>query len=349
MSNSIFIPNRLNWIDWAKTLAITFVVYGHIPAERGDFLHNYITSFHMPLFFFISGYLTKKEYMSKETLTKYWHTLIIPYLCYNIIFYPYWAIRFTLDHPTTDWYEFIKPIIGTIMLQIKTPFNDYLNGVTWFIAALFMMKIILSTCNKYKIGKYVIYLLVIITALFYIVNEFNLYISGLIPINFSRCFPFFILGHYCRQKNYIPEKVQKNDIAICIACLLIGVLSFTIVRYRYNIPIYGISFWIMCLSSIIGFFSLCKLLNGLKSKIIENISIGTIVIMGLHWMFIGTTNFVISKLFHINGNIAYSPIVVVLLALVFVALEYPIILLFKNRFPFMLGKRINHISACQSR
>ena len=150
MSNSIFIPNRLNWIDWAKALAITFVVYGHIPAERGDFLHNYITSFHMPLFFFISGYLTKKEYMGKETLTKYWHTLIIPYLCYNIIFYPYWAIRFTIDHSTTDWFEYIKPIIGTIMLQIKTPFNDYLNGVTWFIAALFMMKIILSTCNKYK-------------------------------------------------------------------------------------------------------------------------------------------------------------------------------------------------------
>ena len=278
--------------------------------------------------------------MGKETLTKYWHTLIIPYLCYNIIFYPYWGIRFTIDHPTADWFEYIKPIFGTIMLQIKTPFNDYLNGVTWFIAALFMMKIILSTCNNYKKGKYVIYLLVIITTLFYIANEFNLYISGLIPVNFTRCFPFFILGHYCRQKHFISEKVQKKDLIICTAGLLIGVLSFTVVRHRYNMPIYGISFWIMCLSSIIGFFSLCKLLNRLKSKIIENISIGTIVIMGLHWMFIGTTNYVISKLFHIIGDIAYPPIVVILLAVIFVALEYPIILLFKNRFPFMLGKRI---------
>ena len=226
------------------------------------------------------------------------------------------------------------------MLQIKTPFNDYLNGVTWFIAALFMMKIILSTCNKYKKGEYVIYLLVIITALFYIVNEFNLYISGLIPVNFTRCFPFFILGHYCRQKDLISEKIHKNDVLICITGLLIGIISFTIVRHRDNIPIYGISFWIMCLSSIIGFFSLCKLLNELKSKIIESISIGTIVIMGLHWMFIGTTNYVLSKLLQINGSITYPPFVVILLALIFVALEYPIILLFKNRFPFMLGKRI---------
>ena len=177
--------------------------------------------------------------------------------------------------------------------------------------------------------------------MFYIANEFNYYLSGLIPVNFTRCFPFFILGHYCRQKNFISEKVQKNDILICIIGLLIGITSFTIVRHRYNIPIYGISFWIMCLSSIIGFFSLCKLLNGLKSKIIENISIGTIVIMGLHWMFIGTTNFILSKLLQINGNITYPSFVVILLSLVFVALEYPIILLFKNKFPFMLGKRNN--------
>ncbi len=339
MSNSYYIPNRLNWIDWAKALAITFVVYGHTPAERGDFLHNYITSFHMPLFFFISGFLTKKEYIGKATLTKYWHTLIIPYLCYNIIFYPYWTIRFTIDHPTTEWFDYVRPIIGTFMLQIKAPFNDYLNGVTWFIGALFIMKIILSTCNKFRKGEYVIYLLVIATALTFITNEFYHYISELIPVNFTRCFPFFILGYYCRQKNFISEKAQKNDIAFCIGGLLIGIISYTVVRHGYNIPIYGISFWIMCLSSIIGLFSLCKLLDGFKSKIIDNISIGTIVIMGLHWMFIGTTDYVLSKLLQIDGDITYPPFVVILLSIGFVALEYPIILLFKNKFPFMLGKR----------
>ena len=260
-------------------------------------------------------------------------------MCYNILFYPYWAIKFTIEHPTADWFDYIKPFIGTIMLQIKTPFNDYLNGVTWFIAALFMMKIILSICNKYKKGKYVIYLLVIITALFYIANEFNHYISGLIPVNFTRCFPFFILGYYSRQKKLISEKVQKGDIAISIAGLLIGITAYSIVRHRYNIPLYSISYWIMCISSIWGILSLCKLLGKVKSEVIENISIGTIVIMGLHWMFIGTTNFVISKTCHLNGGITYPPYVIILLTLLFVALEYPIILLFKDRFPFLLGKR----------
>lgn len=58
MVNPINYNNRLNWIDWAKAIAITFVVFGHIPEERSSFILNYIVTFHMPLFFFISGYLT---------------------------------------------------------------------------------------------------------------------------------------------------------------------------------------------------------------------------------------------------------------------------------------------------
>ena len=34
MGNTIIIGNRLIWIDWAKALAISFVIFGHIPMER---------------------------------------------------------------------------------------------------------------------------------------------------------------------------------------------------------------------------------------------------------------------------------------------------------------------------
>jgi fucose 4-O-acetylase-like acetyltransferase len=341
MANSIIIPNRINWIDWAKVIAISFVVFGHIPAEPENFIHKYITSFHMPLFFFISGFLTKKEYMSVTTLKKYWHTLIIPYLCYNIIFYPYWLVRFLTDHQAFSWFDFIKPFIGTIFLQIKTPYTDYLNGVTWFISSLLVMKITLSICNKYKFGKYIIVLLMLVTAIFYVINEFYLFVSTLTPVSFVKCFPFFFLGYFSRQKGIISEECHRKDIATCIGGLLLGAITYTIVRERYSIPLYGITYWIMCLSSIIGIFSLCKILDGVRSRIIENISIGTIVIMGLHWMFIGTTNFIITKILHISGAITYPLYIIVLLTLLFIVLEYPLIIWFKNRWPFLLGKRQN--------
>ena len=47
MSNKIIILNRLNWIDWAKTIAILFVVFGHIPEESGSFGIYYTYLFHM--------------------------------------------------------------------------------------------------------------------------------------------------------------------------------------------------------------------------------------------------------------------------------------------------------------
>ena len=77
--------NRLNWIDWAKAIAITFVVFGHIPEERGSFFLNYIVSFHMPLFFFISGYLTKKEYFNiKKKYKPYLYLLHIDRMIFII-------------------------------------------------------------------------------------------------------------------------------------------------------------------------------------------------------------------------------------------------------------------------
>ena len=106
MANTVSIQNRLNWIDWAKAIAISFVVFGHTPQTVGSPLVCFITQFHIPLFFFISGYLTKKEYMNKQTAKKYFHSLIIPYLCYNLIFYPYWVARYLIENPNHYWYEF---------------------------------------------------------------------------------------------------------------------------------------------------------------------------------------------------------------------------------------------------
>lgn len=51
------IINRMNWIDWAKAIAITLVVFGHI---HSDFM-SYIFSFHMPFFLMLSGFLQKKK------------------------------------------------------------------------------------------------------------------------------------------------------------------------------------------------------------------------------------------------------------------------------------------------
>jgi hypothetical protein len=103
--------------------------------------------------------------------------------------------------------------------------------------------------------------------------------------------------------------------------------------------IYGFRYWFISLFAIYGTFCICKSLDKVRLKIIENVSIGTIVIMGVHFILIGTTNYCIEKLLNIDGKIIYSWYVAFVLVLFFEALIYPIILLFKNRYTFMLGKR----------
>ncbi len=70
---------RENWVDIAKGIGIVLVVYGHV--ARGLFnaeiplnydfyksIDKLIYAFHMPLFFFISGYLYSSSILKKSTL-----------------------------------------------------------------------------------------------------------------------------------------------------------------------------------------------------------------------------------------------------------------------------------------
>jgi fucose 4-O-acetylase-like acetyltransferase len=342
MSYSIVIANRLNWIDWAKTLAILSVVFGHIPEDNSSFFIKYIVQFHMPLFFFISGYLTKKELYNKSTINKYWQTLIIPYICYNILFYPYWVVRHIIDFPGSGWFDFVKPFIGTLLFQFKTSISDDLNGVTWFIGALLVMKIILSICNKHKYGMIAMSVFSIIVAFIYITNEYYRFYTALPFVGFIRCLPFFYLGYVCRHRHIIPERPKLKDIYICIIGITISIITYTFERVNPGLIIYGLCFWIICISAIGGVLSICKLLDNVHLTIIENISVGTIVIMGLHWILIGITNYTLSKLLHIP-NIVYPLWIAILLTILFAAILYPVILLFRNKYPFMLGKQLKAI------
>lgn len=339
MSNAIIIRNRLNWIDWAKFIAIAFVVFGHIPQERGGFPVTYIIQFHMPLFFFVSGFLTKKEVFNSQILRKYTSTLIIPYLIYNIIFYPYWITRHSIQCPDAGFFDYIRPIIGTLLLQQETAYSISLNGVTWFIAALLVMRLILSVSYRYKYGLYFIAFLGIADAIFYIYNDLHHIITDLPQIGFTKCLPFFFLGHLCKRKKIIKDDVTPRDLHICIAGISLSLLAYYLQQTNEYIYLYGIYFWIINITAISGIFSMCKLLNRIHHAIIDNISIGTIVIMGLHWMMIGITNYSLARLLHIQGGIVYPWYVALLLTALYMAILYPLIVLFKNKYPFMLGKK----------
>ena len=106
------------------------------------------------------------------------------------------------------------------------------------------MKISLAICNKYKNGNLMMAFLVTIIALIYVINEYYRIIIDLPFVGFTRCFPFFTLGYWCKQKGLIVESYQKSDWAICMGGLLISMIFFY--KEFHGILEYATCFWIIC-------------------------------------------------------------------------------------------------------
>lgn len=301
---------------------------------------QYVCTFHMPLFFFISGYLSKYRIDFHANLLKYWKSLIIPYFLYNIIFYPYWLIRIKLEN-NGDYSAFnivIKPIIGVLFGQIETPVSCIVSGVTWFLVALLFMRVVVDLCNKYKNSILIMVLASFIFTLIYISSEYYHTLNNLLMKGFLRCFPFYVLGHLFQRKQCY------SGTSICyqaITALILYSVSISIFIFAKHCDIFWkhiLLGYIISLTAIFAVLSTCKLLNNFTSKALINISTGTIMIMGLHWMFIGTTNYFLQKMLELKNEILYEWYTAILLSLAIVFIIYPFILVAKKYFPILLGK-----------
>ena len=91
---------RLAYIDVAKGLGILLVICGHVivegekPFKYSNILRDYIYSFHMALFFVISGILIGHQLKDgvnisyiKKRICSYIQSLLIPYYSWSVIYF----------------------------------------------------------------------------------------------------------------------------------------------------------------------------------------------------------------------------------------------------------------------
>lgn len=79
---------RDNYIDLLKGITIFLVVLGH----HDTILTNCIYSFHMPLFFFISGIFHSNYNSYKKLIVKKVKSLIIPYFIFASTLFIFWLV-----------------------------------------------------------------------------------------------------------------------------------------------------------------------------------------------------------------------------------------------------------------
>ena len=334
------LSNRINWIDWAKFFAITMVVFCHIPQPQDSFLKFYIGIFHMPLFFFISGYLTKVRKDTKEEFSKWERSLIIPYFIYNLIFYPYWVIRLYVDNGgNIGLFDYlVKPFIGLFFLQIDTPISCSVNGATWFLVALIVMRTTVHFCVKCRHSTLYMILIALLFVILFIINSCYDLFDSLTVAGILKCMPLYLLGFITRKYDVLNNNSTKHNLIYAIAFICISVICGKIYHDTNSFLIEMISFYIVLVTATSGFMFLCKLLDNQKSSIMLNLSLGTLMIMGLHWMYIGTTNFVLEHILHLQTGIEYPWYIAILFALAIDFAIYPLIIFAKKHMPLLLGK-----------
>ncbi len=330
---------RINWMDWAKFLAVALTIPCHIPQERGAQPVTYFEVFLLACLMFNSGYLKKRRTNIKDELKKYWHQLGVPYLAYNILFYPFWLTKFYMEHggmPTFS--EAMKPIYGTILLQANNSFAEELNPVTWFIAALLIMHLLLDIC-KYRTLPML--LLCLLGMGLYVVSKYNGFTTQYVAVGIFKSLPFYYMGHLCRKYHAFETYNIKKDLVWFVVTLLISIVLFDYhAGIESNFPLHMLSYFPAVLLGLLAFIYFCKLLNSIHSNIIINYSNGTMVFIGLHWMLVGFIRYGILKpIFGVSSEYIYSPLEAYILGLLVTLLLYPFILFFQSRMPWMLGKR----------
>ena len=72
---------RIDYLDTAKFIGLVLVCFCHIPMPEGNF-HAWVYSFHMPLFFIISGIFFSPD---KFSVRKSASQLLAPFILFSII------------------------------------------------------------------------------------------------------------------------------------------------------------------------------------------------------------------------------------------------------------------------
>lgn len=292
---------RLNHISFLQVIGPIFVILGHstnsMPSSNAYYIFTkvWIYIFHMPLFFFISGYLfsykgglSGKNY--RNFIMKKFQRLLIPYILWNTLFI---IPKILLSKFLVDDVEYSLSYFYNLII---TP-RANIWGHTWFLAALFLLFLIAPIFNfllHIKRNKFLVWgVLTIILVLLYL-NPINTNRFALMDL--SKDTLFFWIGIMLGTVS--PEKlksiVRKSGIAISIflATIILTIVSISVTE----IPILTM---VTCLFTIIALLILPLKFN-LASEFIDRIAKRSFGIYILHWPVMITVRILFYQVMNVN-------------------------------------------------
>lgn len=199
---------RIDYIDRMKGLAIYLVVMGHVYgmafSQSNDLFYKYISSFHMPLFMFLSGLVAcsgvKPPYWSLSRLAKKLRGLLVPLLVFGMCF----TMTFT------------KNIVSGLIGFLESP-NKY--GY-WYLMtlAVFYTSLSIYRLNCRQKWYVDVALAIAIWGGMFLLWKYTAQTKDYFcMLNCGNFYPFFILGVMTTKYNLL-DKIQKVNwlFSLCV-------------------------------------------------------------------------------------------------------------------------------------
>ena len=223
--------NRIEWLDTAKGIGIILIVLGHcLPLE--SFPCQIIFTFHVPLFFLLSGYVFKSKYSFNAVLKKKFHAVLIPFFQAFVLglivslAVPVWRAELSVSKVLQD-------------LFLGNPENVH-NSSIWFLLCLFWTYVCFCLIQKTTLPVQ----LLLLSGIYVLDCLFIRFFPGKrLPFCLD-CVPlalvFFSAGFYLKENDIFGFQKKKllKSILLFVAS---SVLVFIIYRFNGSMNLHGLT------------------------------------------------------------------------------------------------------------
>ncbi|MDO8330192.1 MAG: acyltransferase family protein [Fluviicoccus sp.] len=328
---------RLNYIDTAKAVGIFLVVLGHahyVPEP----LIVWIYSFHMPLFFFVSGYLMSNRKLSGDILSyvrQQANSLLLPYIIFFGISFVVWLLRVRITHEVS-----VSPLMA--LKGGLLAYGDVLvvNYPLWFFSCMFVVSLLFFCARKLSgIAFSALFLTIVgVMATFVfkgVTSPWSL-TNALVAVS------FYAGGNWFRLKGGPVELLSKRQafVWLMVAVSLSVAVSLWNGRVDLNSMQFGqnpVYFFMGAYAGIASILLFSRIVYA--GVLLQWVSRNTIIIFPLHAIFLGVLLFIQRRfLWHDDFSWQFGFFLALANSLIAIACCYPASYFLSLAFPVVFAK-----------
>lgn len=283
---------RVIWIDILKAIAMMLVVMGH-SWGCPTFLTTEIYTFHIPLFFFLSGMTLSARCSFSYFFVKLCKGILVPYIFYTLVFtiaLRYWQTD-TCVHQDTFFISFLFNL---------SEYPGFCNYGLWFLPVLFVTKLFAYPVIRYCKN---VFLVLIIMAVIGVTPLFLLRHSLVFCLHVVPAALIFVLLGYVVRTEDLLGKI--NNLYILLGGVFVNAYAMVYgLRTHGDIDMvmgaYGKSLTIFYLGAISGILMMCALTRIMSKHLLSIVKFGrhTLRIYCTHYYVLWLLNALVFPMFN---------------------------------------------------